>query len=151
MFALLTWTLPPPVMAAEHESGHRAEHGYHKNLLAGFVGVTHEGRRENGASLGLEYERRLNAKFGIGALAEHTFGDLDFTVYAVPFAYHAGPWKIYAAPGVEDSDDGSEPLVRLGAEYGFEVGSWEISPQLDVDFVDGEEVVVLGVTFGMGF
>jgi len=137
----------------EHEANldHETTHDFHPNLLALFVGVTYEGSSENDLALGIEYERRLNESFGVGVLAEHTFGDLDFWVYAVPFAYHTGRWKFYVAPGVEDGKHGSESLVRLGGEYAFEVGAWEISPQLDVDFVDGDEVLVLGVTFGKGF
>ncbi len=46
---------------------------------------------------------------------------------------------------------GTESLVRLSAEYAFEAGAWEISPQLAVDFVDGEEVLILGFVFGKGF
>ena len=145
----------PAVYAAEgeHESSseHESTHDFHRNILALFVGVTHEERRENGAALGIEYERRLNESFGVGLVAEHTFGDLDFWVYAVPFAYHTGRWKLFIAPGVEDTDRGSESLVRLGGEYAYEVGTWEISPQLIVDFVDGEQVLVLGVTIGKGF
>ncbi len=56
-----------------------------------------------------------------------------------------------AAPGIEDGEHGTEKLVRIGAEYGFEVKGWEISPQVDLDFVDGDQVFVLGVTFGRGF
>ncbi len=136
----------------EHEPNfdHETTHDFHPNLLALFVGVTDEGRHE-ALALGIEYERRLNESFGVGVLAEHTFGDLDFWVYAVPFAYHAGRWKFYIAPGVEKGDHGSEFLVRIGGEYAFEVGAWEISPQLNVDLVDGDEVYVLGVTFGKGF
>ena len=138
---------PLPALAEESE----AHEEHHKNLLALFVGMTSEDRRENGLALGIEYERRVSSRFGIGLLAEHTFGDIDANVYAVPFAYHTGRWKFYVAPGIEDSDAGSESLVRIGGEYAFEVGSWEVSPQLDVDFVDGESVLVLGVTFGKGF
>ncbi len=151
----------PPVYAqtVDHDSsehdpalGHESAHGSHKNVLSFFVGVTHAGRRENGAALGVAYERLLNESFGIGVFAEHTFGGGDFTVYAVAFAYRVDRWKFYIAPGIEDSDaHGTESLVRLGAEYAFEAGSWEISPQLAVDFVDGEEVLVLGVVFGKGF
>jgi hypothetical protein len=94
----------------------------------------------------------LNEPFGIGVLAERTFGDADFWVYAVSFAYRVDRWKFYVAPGIEDSDDhGTESLVRLSAEYAFEVGSWELSPQLAIDFVDGEEVLIMGVVFGKGF
>ena len=78
-------------------------------------------------------------------------GDLDFWVYALPFAYHSERWKFYVAPGVEDGDEGSEFLARVGGEYAFAAGTWEISPQLNVDFVDGEEVFVLGLVFGKGF
>jgi hypothetical protein len=140
--------------SSEHESasGHESAHGSHKNVVSFFTGVTHAGRRENGAALGVAYERLLSESFGIGVLAEHTFGDADFTVYAVPFAYRIDRWKFYVAPGIEDSaEHGTESLVRLGAEYAFKAGSWEISPQLAVDFVDGDEVLILGVVFGKGF
>ena len=151
---LIVFGAPPAfAQAGEHElaEDYEATHDFHPNLLALFVGVTHEGRNENGLTLGIEYERRLNEFFGVGVLVEHSFGDLDFWVYAVPFAYHTGRWKFYIAPGVEDGDHGRESLVRLGGEYAYEVGAWEISPQLDVDFVDGDQVLVLGVSFGKGF
>ena len=158
-FALVCFAFLSPGFASGQETPHtpathneeQTEHHFHSNLLAFFVGATHEERRDNGLALGVEYERRLNESFGIGALAEYTFGDLDFWVYALPFAYHTGPWKFYVAPGVEEGDRGSEFLLRIGAEYGFEVGDWEIAPQLDFDFVDGDQVAVFGVTFGKGF
>jgi hypothetical protein len=152
LLSIVAGASPAFAQADEHESAseHEATHDFHPNLLALFVGFADEGRDE-GFALGIEYERRLDKSFGVGVLAEHTFGNLDFWVYAVPFAYHTGRWKLYVAPGVEDGDHGSESLVRIGGEYAFEVGAWEIAPQLDVDFVDGNEVYVLGVTFGKGF
>jgi hypothetical protein len=155
VLALLLMVVGAPpafAQAGEHEltSDHEAAHDFHPNFLAVFLGVTDEGREEDFA-MGIEYERRLNESFGIGVIAEHTFGDLDLWVYAVPFAYHTGRWKLYVAPGVEDGEHGSESLVRLGGEYAFEFGAWEISPQLNVDFVDGDEVLVLGVSIGKGF
>ncbi len=140
--------------SSEHEStsSNESAHESHKNAVSFFVGVTHEGRRENCRALGVAYERLLNESFSIGVLAERTFDDFDFTVYAVAFAYRANRWKFYIAPGVEVSDEhGTESLVRLSTEYAFEAGSWEISPQLAVDFVDGDEVWILGVVFGKGF
>jgi hypothetical protein len=127
----------PPRQATDEDLAETA-HEYHRNVVAFFTGLTHEGPRDNGVALGIEYERRINATFGIGALAEHTFGDIDAWVYAFPLAYHTGPWKLYVAPGVEDGEHGSESLWRLGGEYGFEVGTWEIAPQIDVDLLDQE-------------
>ncbi len=139
--------------SSEHElsSAHESAYGSHKNVVAFFVGVTHEGRRENGAALGIAYERLLNESFSIGVFAEHTFGGDDFTVYAVPFVYWVDRWKFLVAPGIEDGGHGTESLVRLGAEYVFEVGTLEIAPQLAMDYVGGEKVLVLGVVFGKGF
>ena len=134
---------------SEH-GGHDAAHSYHEHVVAGFVGMAFEGSRDEGLALGVEYERRLNERWGIGALVEHTFGDLDVWGFGVPLAYHSGPWKFYTAPGIEDGEHGSEFLLRLGVEYGFHRGIWEISPQVDIDFVDGEEIYVIGVTVGRG-
>ncbi len=138
---------------SDHETTthHESEHDFHPNLLALFVGLSHAGRRDNGVALGIEYERRFTRAFGVGAVIERTFGDEVIWVYVVPFAYHTGRWKFYVAPGIEDGDHGSESLIRLGGEYAYEVGGWEISPQLDVDIVDGDQVLVWGVTFGKGF
>jgi len=136
------------------ETGHASAHGHYDNAIGFFVGGATEeaGSRENGVALGVEYERRLSPRFGIGGIVEHTYGDLDVWVYAVSFAWHAGPWRLYAAPGIEDTHHGSEKMLRLGVEYGIPVGGWEIAPQFDVDFVDREaEVLVLGLTFARGF
>jgi hypothetical protein len=131
--------------------GHEVHH-FHNNELGVFAGITHGGRRKNELALGVEYERRINESFGIGALAEYTFGDADFLVVAVPFILHINAWKLLVAPGVEDSSDhGTEALVRFGAGYGFKTGGWMITPQVNVDFVDSEDVWVFGVGFGKGF
>jgi hypothetical protein len=154
---LMAWLMicgfPVPVAdAAVHEAGsaHEASHEFHRNTLGLFVGVTDEGREE-AVTLGIEYERRLNKSFGIGLFAEYLFGDADFWVYGVPFTYHNRQWTFYIGPGVEDGKHGSEYFARIGGQYSFEAGSWEISPQMNVDFVDGEEVYVLGIVFGKGF
>lgn len=147
---LLSVAAVTPASAQETEHAGHATHAYHKNVVAGFVGFAYEGSHD-GLALGIEYERRLNSRWGVGAIAEHTSGDFDSWVYAIPVAYHSGPWKFYAAPGIEDGEHGNESMLRLGVEYGFHRGVWEISPQLDIDFVDGEEIIVIGVTFGQGF
>ena len=121
-----------------------------KNLVGGFIGGAHEGR-DNGSVLGLVYERLLSESFGIGVIAEHTYGDFDFSVFAVPFVYRTGPWRLFIAPGIEDSEHGTESLWRLGAGYAFEAGTLEVVPEFSVDFVNGEEVFVLGVVIAKVF
>jgi hypothetical protein len=116
------------------------------------IGMTHGGRRKNAPALGLEYQRRLNDSFGVGGIIEYTGGDAEVWVAVIPFAYHTGRWKFYAGPGVENGHHGTEELVRLGGEYVFELsGGWEVAPQINVDFVDGEEAWVFGVLIARGF
>lgn len=151
----VTILLGSPVFADtnEHEptAGHEEQHDYHRNLISVFVGHTGETRRNHGNTLGIGYERRLTKAVSVGVLAERTYGDFDFRIYAVPIAYHTGPWKLFVAPGFEDGEHGSEFLVRMGVEYAFEVGSWEIAPQLSIDFVDNEKLGVIGFAIAKGF
>ena len=144
-----------PLWAKEAAHLTRGEHSDHRDHALGFVvgGATEEsGSRDDGVAVGVEYERRLTPGFGIGGIVEHTYGELDVWVYAVSFAFHTGPWRLYAAPGIEDTHHGSEKMLRLGVEYGIPVGRWEIAPQFDLDIVDREaEVLVLGLTFARGF
>ncbi|MFK7831341.1 MAG: hypothetical protein AB8B57_16325 [Congregibacter sp.] len=135
-------TLQP---ASHGESSHEPHH-----VLGVFLGDTTEDRRE-GVTIGIEYEYRVSERVGIGATFEHISGDFDTNVYVLPIALHSGPWKVYAGPGFEKSDRGDEQLFRVGAEYGFHLGRYEISPQIDVDFVDGEKLFVIGVVFARPF
>lgn len=124
---------------------------HHRNTLGVFLGAALDGR-EDAPAIGLEYERRIGEAFGIGAVVEYTGDDADFWVAAVPLALHAGHFKFYIAPGFEDGEHGKEGLLRLGAEYGFALSAgWEIAPQVNVDFVDGEDVWVIGLLFAKGF
>ena len=131
-----------------HESHNSHESSEPHSTVGIFIGDTNEDRR-NGFTVGLEYEYRVSQLLGLGITAEHVAGEFDTNVFVAPIALHSGPWKVYAGPGIEDGEEGSEFLMRVGLEYGFHFGEYEISPQVDVDFVDGEQLFVLGVVFGM--
>ena len=154
VFALLLALLGATPVFAESEEGthHEGGHSFHPNVIAVFTGVTSETRRDGSFTLSLEYHRRFTESFGVGVVAEHVFDDHEFNVVAFPFSWYLGHWKLFAAPGFEKSDHhDNEFLVRFGAEYAFPVGKFEIAPQVMVDFVEGEEVFVLGLTFGKAF
>ncbi|EAQ98870.2 outer membrane beta-barrel protein [Congregibacter litoralis] len=141
------------VHGSVHESSsHHGGLGFPHHTLGVFFGDTTETRRNQGFTLGLEYEYRVNEQFGVGAILEHVGGDFHTNVAVVPLAYHRGPWKLYAGPGIEDSEEeGSAFLLRVGLEYGFHVGKYELSPQIDVDFVDNEHLFIFGVTVARPF
>ena len=139
--------------SASHDAIHPRAGNYHTHTAGIFVGGASDdlGKRE-GFALGIEYEYRFDRQWGIGFMMEHTYGVLDTWVYVMPIAYHIDQWKLYLAPGVEDGHHGSENMVRVGFEYGFHVDRWEISPQVDIDFVERErDVFVIGLTFARGF
>lgn len=146
----LVWCLVAP--PAYSESAEEAEQEKN-NTLGIFVGITEEERRENGLALGVEGSHYFRPSFGVAGVVEYTFGDIDAWVIVAAPVYRTGRWKFWLGPGIEESDasDDVEFLVRAGTDYSFEVGSFEIAPQLNFDFVDGDIVAVLGVLFAREF
>jgi hypothetical protein len=126
------------------------EHHLAENEIAIFVGIAQEGR-DDGLAVGVEYERRIDESLGLGLLVEHTFGDINTWVFAVPLTLHVDEWKFVLAPGIEDRDGHSENLVRIAVGYGFETSKVKMTPTFNVDFVDDETIFVLGVAFGWPF
>ena len=112
-------------------------HGDAPNLVSVFIGNTQRGS-SNGASLGLEYERRLSTLIGLGAFAEYAGGDIDAVRIGVPvfFHPHAG-WVFKLAPGTEIEHADAQFMMRAGVENEFEVASrWILIPQINADFID---------------
>lgn len=136
---------------AKAEELHHPSEGEHKHRLSVFLGNTHE-EGEDEFTIGIDYERRLNASWGIGGLIDHAGGKFDTTVLAVPVFFHLDRhWRLLVAPGVEIHSGDSEFLVRAGIGYEFEVYEWTVSPEFSVDRVDGEYIQVFGLSVGRGF
>jgi len=165
---LLTLSLlsyPLQASASEHgnEASSHGEHEteHHLNHLAFFGGITKEsshGHTLEEATFGIDYVRHVSPHFGLGAIVDHAGGEIDSTVLAASVVWHpVGGLYLLAAPGVEWVDDehgssDSEFLVRVGIGYDFEIGErFTLGPVYNVDFVDGEEIQVFGLTFGFGF
>jgi hypothetical protein len=146
LFAVLL--LNPTISSAESEGEH--EHANHMGL---FLGNSHRGG-ETGFSVGLDYERRLTDLFGFGALIEYAGGDFDSWVFGAPLYIH--PYKGFrflVAPGFEDAESETKFLVRAGVAYQIPFGGrWAISPEYNIDFIEGgEKVQIYGVSIGLGF
>lgn len=147
----LAATAPALAESEDHAQAHH-EHEYHANSLFGFFGIAGEDRRDAAPTVAIEYERRFNERWGLAVGAEHAFGDLDFTVFTVPIVFHSGPWAFYGGPGLEKATGHDDEFVfRVGMSYEFEVGSTIFAPKFNVDFVDGDAVLVGGLAIGFGF
>lgn len=154
-FALLL-PFSAQTVVAKDEDTEWAEEGRHD--IGVFVGATFADS-DVGASIGLDYEYRLDRIFGIGGVVEYTGSDFRDGIIAATAYWH--PWsgerwkdlKVYAAAGtdIQPADKSSSFLIRIGAEYGFALRSgYEIAPAFNIDLTD-EVAYVIGVTFAKGF
>jgi hypothetical protein len=135
-----------------------------RNVVALFLGITDEKGHDLEATEGLEYAYRVGPLWSVGVLVEYAGGDLRNAVAVVPFYWwpHAG-WYFLAGPGIEfhsgrdnmppeESEDEEFFVVKIGVGYEFELGKrFMLAPNYNLDFVDGEQVSVYGVSFGIKF
>ena len=149
-FALLLIIMPLGISSAEEKEADGEEFGPHRIEL--FLGNTHD-EGENIFTIGVGYEYRVNQWFGVGGLIEGLRGEVREWIVVVPFYLHPYKgWRFVLAPGIEGQiREHREFLIRVGAAYEFEIGRWSITPEFNLDFVDGREVPVFGVSFGYGF
>jgi hypothetical protein len=158
--------LPAEEESAEEVRHHvHGHHETHPNTIGVFVGVTAGGEEEDGGredatgTIGIEYERRLSRLLGIGVVAEFAGGERREHVGVVPLTFRPGRRaKFLVGAGWERAAGSSffggetEPLARLGFMYAFDVVPGNhVSPGLNVDFLDGNTLVVVGATIGWGF
>lgn len=164
--------------ATHHDHAEGAEHhaGSHhdsKHAMGLFLGVTDESGHDSDQTFGLEYAYKLSKNWAVGGLIDYAGPDQRNWI-AAPVVY----WKpglggliLLAAPGVEYHDgrgevehhhlkasdsevdeDSTEFLFRLGAIYMFHIGSrYGIGPTVNLDLVNGHEVLVYGLTFEVLF
>ena len=124
-----------------------------KNHLSLFGGITHTDG-DNAGTIGLDYERRVSERVGIGVVfRDHAAGDIDSTLYAISFIGHFWPpWSFVVAPGVEREDGESSAVVRVGVEYEIEMDEkWSLAPALYFDIGEDETKEVLGAAIGFSF
>lgn len=145
------FAMPLQALAAEEEHGEHKESHYHRNHVGLFLGNTHE-EHEDTFTVGLDYEYRFSQYLGIGVLLEYVGEDFREGVGLVPLFIH--PYKGFrfiVAPGVKPKKHEEKFLWRVGVGYRFPIGNWAIAPEFNVDFSEGEEGYVYGVSFGYGF
>ena len=154
ILVILVLLMPVKIPAEEAGHGSKGEGLENRHGIELFLGNTHDDG-EDGFSVGLSYEYRLNQLFGIGGIVEYASGVLREWVLAVPLFLHPYKgWRFLVAPGVTipDNDGDDEFVFRVGVAYEFEIGEkWAIIPEFNVDFVDNSEVLVYGLNFGYKF
>ena len=137
----------------ESDANHGGEEAHRKHALGLFAGVT----REHGEyldTLGIEYSYRLHENWSVGGVIERADREKNSTlVIAFVHLWPYKEWYVGAGIGRKDPDDERQNTARATIGYEFEfAGSWSISPQANVDFIEHEEnEEVYGIVFGKRF
>ena len=157
MLVVLTGTVSGRALAAgdeDHGGGHD-----HKNHVALFFGSTqaeeHHGEREDPSfTIGMDYERRLTKRFGVGVMADLVVeGNREF-LFGIPLFLHAGKGaKLLAAPCVHKlkGDDEYDYVFRAGLVWDFNVGPGTLAPVVLYDIAEHHDVFVVGLGIGKGW
>ncbi len=144
--------------ATEDPSAESHEHAEHEpNEIGVFVGITTGGEEDATGTMGIDYRRQISSIIGVGVLAEFAGGERRDHVGMFPVTFLLGSHaQLIVGAGWERSSGSSgnhnEFLGRVG--FGYSIGlvpGNTIRPEINVDFVDGEEFVVVGATIGWGF
>jgi len=146
LFAMLIFN--PSISAAESVEGHNLS-----NEIGLFLGGTHHCDND-GFTIGIDYEHRINEVFGVGGLIEYVDGQFDAWVVGAPLYVH--PYmglRFLVAPGFVSEENDTKFLFRAGIGYQIElVKNWSITPAYNIDFVEGVEPAhVYGLSIGYGF
>ncbi len=152
---LLILVLAPSVRAWADEPSEEV-HLFHAALL---LGGTHNGER-NALTFGGDIEFRPTRPVGIGLTAEHVNEPFRENVWVVPVIVHpTHGLKLSVGPGLErvvepgpDHLTAQHALLRVGASYEVPLGhGWTLDPDIAIDFVEGERVLVYAVAIGKEF
>jgi hypothetical protein len=155
--------------------GHGGRH-LHKNDFAIFVGATDEHGHETELTLGLDYRRQVANRLFVGVLFDYAGGEMRNSVLAASLTWFpVGRLFVTAAPGIEFhegrrprpgcdcggtlkseepgefgffDEDATYFLFRLGVGWQFPIGqNFGVAPNVNVDFVNNEKVLVYGFHF----
>jgi hypothetical protein len=148
---LVVLAIALPYGASADEPDEFARHGLELFLGAGTKLADTGNTTDFGVGIG--YEFRFVRWIGVGVTGEYMTG--VFRDGVLLFPVYAHPWRglrFEIAPGVEFSDDPEEFAIRFGAAYEIELfRGLSISPEFNVDLVDGETTLVYGASLGWGF
>jgi hypothetical protein len=105
---------------------------------------------ETAFTIGVDYQYRISRVFGVGAILDHAAGDIKSTLVAPALFLHVKKLSFTVAPGAEFSDDDTAMVLRVGAQYHFELSRFSIIPAIFYDTErNGDPTWVYGLGFSM--
>lgn len=152
--AVLALVLLPGSGRASDE-GHGDGHSLHRHHVAVLGGAAFKDSK-SAAVLGADYIFSVTPSFGLGVAYEETFGDFELQALFVSAGFRpgGGPLKLGVGVGIERKlgHHENKGIVFLSAGYDFPVGRLTLSPEANLDFVEGgARVFSVGLGVGLGF
>ncbi len=121
-----------------------------KSDISLFLGAS-SNSDETAFTIGADYQYRISRVFGVGAILDYAGGDIKSTLVAPAVFLHVKDLSFTLAPGAEFSDDETTMVLRVGAQYEFELSRFSISPSIFYDTErGGDPTWVYGLSFGIG-
>jgi hypothetical protein len=135
---------------ADSEGSHIPHGPHHFSVLAG---ETHENGEGNNATLGIDYEYRINPLLGLGVIVEHAYGELDATTLLGVADFHVYEgFIVQVGTGFEHKESENIFVATLGFLYEIEYENFTLSPQVHWGYHEGEpNAVVAGIALGFSF
>lgn len=168
---LVFLSVPAVVLAGETHGAeaHEGELEFHRNHMGAFLGVsTHLDTDDKEAvpTLGVDYVRVLNPRFGVGGYVEmlSTSSERNIILLAGATFYPKPLVALSAGPGVElvDKEVEEEGVIRteseeafvfrIGAAWGFRIAPQSaLAPTVFADVTKDRWTVVYGVTWAVAY
>ena len=123
------------------------------NRLSGGLGVVHiDNPSKTYITLGAEYERRMNALFGLGGMFQYFFSDPSITQVGAPAVFFhplGGEWFVSATPLFEFTSGSNAVGSRFGTRIPLPLGPLLLVPTGAVTFIRGTKYYFFGLGISM--
>jgi len=161
----------------EKHGEERGGRPHHANDFCIFLGATDEHGHDTELTWGIDYRRMVAKRWAVGGLFDYAGGELRNAILAASVTWlPVGRLQLLVAPGIEFhrrrgsssggcgcdgralrdesgghsqiDEDATYFVFRLGAGWNFPVGHhYAITPEINLDLVEGERVWVYGLVF----
>jgi hypothetical protein len=153
LITLLLSSLPMTSSAYAEDEETSDVTGHRLGFGLGLAQVEDGTRTYSYFTIGGEYEYRFQAYLGAGLGINHIFSSPNMTLFALPQAYvHPlqGSWYINLGPVLQTGGDMDAHVgFRIGSRLGITLGDVSVTPQINVDFINGGRNYIFGIGVGL--
>lgn len=154
LFFTIFFCLSVASYGQEHENEHHDSEAVHTGShISAFVGVTVDYHDNFGYKLGLEYEYRLNRRWGLASSIDFVGADFEIIALSaggVLYPFNNIPFAAALAVGGKYKNEEWHGYVRGLLAYDFHLGKVSLSPTIIHDFFpESKDITSFGLQVGV--